>query len=125
MTGPTDQIAYGKPTSMLHWLHMHERFTQMVDLASNPDRPAMRDFSGCEAMPNGPLASDCPSPAPCSIECLVSWYLDARGVDFRIEWGWEHFPFRWKDIGPVGADVERMTDYQPEDRDEDDGMRWG
>ncbi|KAF9879432.1 hypothetical protein CkaCkLH20_02975 [Colletotrichum karsti] len=121
--GPTDQIAYGTPASMQHWLYMHDRFAQMVDLASNPDRPALRDFSGCEDMPSGPLASDCPRPAPCSIECLVAWYLDARGVDFRIEWGWEQNPLRWKDIGMLGAEEERMADQHQEDKD--DGMTWG
>uniref|UniRef100_L2FR27 Bulb-type lectin domain-containing protein n=1 Tax=Colletotrichum fructicola (strain Nara gc5) TaxID=1213859 RepID=L2FR27_COLFN len=66
---------------------------------------------------------DCPRPAPCSIECLVAWYLDARGVDFRIEWGWEQNPLRWKDIGMLGAEEERMADQHQEDKD--DGMTWG
>lgn len=123
MIGPTDQIAYGNAASMQQWLYMYDRFAQMVDLASNPDRPALRDFSGCEDMPSGPLASDCPRPAPCSIECLVAWYLDARGVDFRIEWGWEQNPLRWKDIGMLGAEEERMADQHQEDKD--DGMTWG
>ncbi|KAH0427351.1 hypothetical protein CcaCcLH18_09734 [Colletotrichum camelliae] len=121
--GPTDQIAYGNAASMQQWLYMYDRFAQMVDLASSPDRPALRDFSGCEDMPSGPLASDCPRPAPCSIECLVAWYLDARGVDFRIEWGWEQNPLRWKDIGMLGAEEERMADQHQEDKD--DGMTWG
>ncbi|EFQ26644.1 uncharacterized protein GLRG_02464 [Colletotrichum graminicola M1.001] len=121
--GPTDQIAYGSATAMSHWLYMYDRFHQMVALAGSPSGLALRDFSGCEEMPRSPLASDCPRPAPCSIECLVAWYLDARGVDFRIEWGWDHNLFRWKDIGPVGAEAERMADHDDEE-DQDDGMVW-
>ncbi|KXH46350.1 hypothetical protein CSIM01_11742 [Colletotrichum simmondsii] len=119
--GPTDQIAYGSAAAMGHWLYMYDRFQQMVDLAATPSRPALRDFSGCEVMPSGPLASDCPTPAPCSIECLVAWFLEARGVDFHIEWGWEQNPLRWKDIGQLGAEEERLADHD----DEDDGMTWG
>ncbi|KAK2018238.1 hypothetical protein LZ32DRAFT_599654 [Colletotrichum eremochloae] len=121
--GPTDQIAYGSATAMSHWLYMYDRFAQMVDLAGSPSGAAMRDFSGCEVMPQGPLASDCANPAPCSIECLVAWYLDARGVDFHIEWGWDHNLFRWKDIGPIGAEAERLADRDGEE-DQDDGMKW-
>ncbi|KAF6818310.1 hypothetical protein CSOJ01_01951 [Colletotrichum sojae] len=121
--GVSDQIAYGSVASMQHWLNMYDRFAQMVDLAANPDRPAMRDFSGCEDLPTGPLASDCPRPAPCSIECLVAWYLDARGLDFRVEWGWEQNVLRWKDIGMIGAEEERMADQRQDDKD--DGMKWG
>lgn len=106
---------------MGHWLYMYDRFQQMVDLAATPSRPALRDFSGCEVMPSGPLASDCPTPAPCSIECLVAWFLEARSVDFHIEWGWEQNPLRWKDIGQLGAEEERLADHD----DEDDGMTWG
>ncbi|TEA13034.1 hypothetical protein C8034_v005277 [Colletotrichum sidae] len=120
--GPTDQIAYGTPAAMQHWLYMYDRFAQMVDLAANPSRPAMRDFSGCETLPTGPLPGDCEVSAPCSIECLVAWYLDARGVDFRIEWGWEQNVLRWKDIGMVGVDEERLADQT---HTEDDGMKWG
>ncbi|KAK2064742.1 hypothetical protein LY76DRAFT_500975 [Colletotrichum caudatum] len=122
--GPTDQIAYGSATAMSHWLHMYERFHQMVDLAGRPSGAALRDFSGCEDMPLGPLASDCPRPAPCSIECQVAWYLDARGVDFRIEWGWDHNLSRWKDFGPIGAEAERMADRDEGEEDRDDGMTW-
>jgi hypothetical protein len=96
--GPTDQIAYGSPAAMAHWLHMYRSFTDMVDLAANADRPAFRDFSGCEDLPSGPAPSDCPNPAPCSMECLVAWYLEARGVQFNIEWGWEQNLLRKEDI---------------------------
>ncbi|KAK2000410.1 hypothetical protein LX36DRAFT_668743 [Colletotrichum falcatum] len=122
--GPTDQVVYGSAVAMSHWLYMHDRLHQMVDLAGTPSGSAMRDFSGCEVLPRSPLASDCPKPVPCSIECLVAWYLDARGVDFRIERGWEHGVFRWKEMGPVGADAERMADLADGEQDEDDGMIW-
>ncbi|TIC96198.1 hypothetical protein CH35J_008637 [Colletotrichum higginsianum] len=121
--GPSDQIAYGSAAAMGHWLYMYDRFKQMVDLAADASRPALRDFSGCEVMPSGPLASDCKKPAPCSIECLVGWFLDARGVDFHIEWGWQQSLWRWRDIGPVGAEQERQADI--DDEVEEDGMLWG
>ncbi|KAM4057790.1 hypothetical protein HRG_009410 [Hirsutella rhossiliensis] len=86
--GSTDQIAYGSPAAMGHWLSMYQGFAEMVGLASNPSRPAYRDFSGCEALPTGPNPGDCADPAPCSIECLVAWYLESRGISFGVEWGW-------------------------------------
>ncbi len=89
MAGSTDQLAYGSAAAMDHWLSMHRDFALLVDLAANPERPALRDFSGCEDLPSGPAPSDCPRPAPCSIECLVAWYLDSRGLSFAVEWGWE------------------------------------
>ncbi|KAK1566384.1 uncharacterized protein LY79DRAFT_96733 [Colletotrichum navitas] len=120
--GPTDQVAYGSALAMSHWLYMYDNFHQMVELAGSPSGPAMRDFSGCEVMPLTPLARDCPTPAPCSIECLVAWYLDARGVDFRIEWGWDHGLLRWKDIEPVGAEAEWMANLDGGGQDQDDRM---
>lgn len=74
---------------MGHWLRMYDQFAQMVHLAVNPDRPAFRDFSGCEVLPSGPLVNDCVEPAPCSIECLVAWYLESQGIKYRVEWEWE------------------------------------
>ncbi|KAK1982563.1 hypothetical protein LZ30DRAFT_590336 [Colletotrichum cereale] len=122
--GPTDQIAYGSATAMSHWLWMYDRFHQMMDLAGSPSGPAQRDFSGCEVMPRSPLASDCPKPAPCSIECLAAWYLDARDVNFHVEWGWEHNLLLWRDLYSIGgADAERIADHDA-DVDEDDGMLW-
>jgi hypothetical protein len=74
---------------MGHWLSMYRDFAQVVDLAANPTRPAFRDFSGCEDLPTGPRPEDCPRPAPCSIECIVAWYLESVGVRFSVEWGWD------------------------------------
>ncbi|GJC82812.1 hypothetical protein ColLi_05650 [Colletotrichum liriopes] len=123
--GPTDQIAYGSAAAMGHWLYMYDRFQQMVELAGSPSGPALHDFSGCEVLPPGPLASDCPKPAPCSIECLVAWFLDARGVEFHIEWGWEQNLLRWIDLGPLGAEEERQADYDMGVDERDDGLAWG
>ncbi|GKT42424.1 uncharacterized protein ColSpa_02605 [Colletotrichum spaethianum] len=122
--GPTDQIAYGSAAAMGHWLYMYDRFHQMVELAASPSGPALHDFSGCEVLPPSPLASDCPKPAPCSIECLVAWFLDARGLDFHVEWGWEQNLLRWIDLGPLGAEEERLADHDGDD-DVDDGLAWG
>ncbi|OLN96503.1 hypothetical protein CCHL11_00582, partial [Colletotrichum chlorophyti] len=123
--GPTDQIAYGSAAAMGHWLYMYDRFQQMVDMAATPTRPAMRDWSGCEDLPSGPLASDCPRAAPCSIECLVAWYLDARGVDFHIEWGWDQSVLRWVDVGLLGAEEERVADHDDDTNEKADGLMWG
>ena len=73
---------------MAHYLNMYEDFPEIVSLAANSDRPAYRDFSGCEVVPSGPRPEDCPKPTPCSIECIVAWYLESKGVEFEIEWGW-------------------------------------
>ncbi|PHH66652.1 hypothetical protein CDD81_6489 [Ophiocordyceps australis] len=48
VVGPTDQIAYGSPAAMGHWLSMYHYFPQIVHLASNRERPAHRDFSGSQ-----------------------------------------------------------------------------
>jgi hypothetical protein len=96
--GPSDQLAYGSAAAMGYWLYMYESFAEMVDLAANPDRPANRSFAGCEELPSGPLEADCPRPAPCSIECLVAWYLNARDIKFNIEWSWDQGLLRWSGV---------------------------
>lgn len=80
---------------MQHWLDMFASFPQMVDLAGNTSRPALRDFAGCEILPWGPTTPQCNAPAGCSIECLVAWYLSARGIKFRVEWEWGQNILRW------------------------------
>ena len=73
---------------MSHWLSMYRDFTQMIDLAANPSRGAYRDVSGCEDIPKGPTPAECGRSAPCSIECLVAWYIESKGLSFIVEWGW-------------------------------------
>lgn len=67
---------------MAHWLSMYRGFEETVTMAAERSRPAHRDFSGCEVLPTGP------EPAPCSIECLVAWYRDSRGISIGVERRW-------------------------------------
>lgn len=86
--GPSDQLAYGSAAAMNLWLSMHRDFPAIVGLASNSQTGAARDFSGCENLPSGPAAEECGRAAPCSIECMVAWYLEAVGVRSAVEWRW-------------------------------------
>src|SRR5688500_17408538 len=93
---------------MSNWLHMYDSFAQMVDLASNPNRFAHRDFSGCDVLPSGPNPADCAVPVPCSIECFISWYLESRGVKFTIDWEWDQGLMRMEFI-PFDKDLKTIV----------------
>lgn len=71
---------------MSHYLNLHASpsLSDFVRLAG-PNGTAHRDFSGCEVLPSGPRAEDCPRPVPCAVECLVAWHLDSVGVGVEVE----------------------------------------
>ena len=69
---------------MSHYLNLHSSLPELISLAGS-DGAAQRDFSGCEVLPSGPRAEDCPRPVPCAVECLAAWQLDSVGVGVEVE----------------------------------------
>lgn len=70
---------------MTHYLNLHASpLPDLISLAG-PNGNAHRDFSGCEVLPSGPAAEDCPRPVPCAVECLVAWRLSSVGVGVEVE----------------------------------------
>ena len=90
--GTTDQFAYGPKAAMLVWLDMYAHFRQL--LREGTDEVAYRGFSGCEALPGGTKREDCTDWAPCSIECLVAYYLGLRGIQYEVVWDWRMHTLR-------------------------------
>jgi hypothetical protein len=85
--GTGDQMAYGSPAAMTHFLNLYRDFAQMIEQAA-PDSGAYHNFFGCSTLPKGPRYEDCTTGSDCSIECMVAWYLRLRGVHIRPEWNW-------------------------------------
>jgi hypothetical protein len=82
-------MAYGSPSAMHIWFSFYNYFATLVQESSNGDSIAFRSFSGCEVLPSSPSVKECKTAAPCSIECIVAYYLGATGIDYEVEVGWK------------------------------------
>jgi hypothetical protein len=83
----SDQFAYGRPTAMRFFLNMYQDLRSVVAMSVPADKSSQGQWL-CLDVPTGPGQEGCKKVEFCTMECFLSWYLQAWDVKISIDWGW-------------------------------------